>query len=212
MAGVPLNRLGLKRERERLARFERFLPALRLRQQQIQLMLRKSEAALGGARERLDDATATFDAYRPVLGDRAGVNVPALAEPAEVRVGSTSVAGVRVPVLEAVVFEDVAYSLFATPPWVDRAIADLRTLARCRAEVDVLERQQGLLRRELTRVVQRVNLFEKVKIPQTRQRIQRIRVHLGDEMAAAVGRSKIAKGRLPDRVPAEASPEPGSAP
>ena len=208
MARLSLTRLELKRQRERLVRFERFLPALKLRQQQLQLRLHEADVSRVTAQERLDRASAMFDAYRPVLADLAGMDVLALAEPVEVSVSWTNVAGVRIPVLEAVRFWGVAYSLFGTPPWVDRVLEDLRTLSRYRAERDVLEQQCGILRRELLRVLQRVNLFERVKIPEAREAIHRIRTHLGDEMAAAVGRSKIAKGRrasadLADREPVE---------
>jgi V/A-type H+-transporting ATPase subunit D len=196
MARVSLTRLELKRQRERLTRFERFLPALKLRQQQLQIMLQKTDAALAETQGRIREAERAFDAYGGVLGEFSGINVVALARPTERRVQTTNVAGVRVPVLDEVVFRDASYSLFGTPPWVDRALADLRELNRMRAEAAVLEERRALLRRELTRVVQRVNLFEKVKIPEAKQTIQRIRIHLGDQMAAAVGRSKIAKARL----------------
>ena len=199
MAHLALNRLGLKRQRERLVRFERFLPALKLRQQQLQLRLQQAETEWAEARTRLDRAAAAFDEYRPVLGDLAGMDLVALSEPIEVRVSWSNVAGVPVPELEDVRFRRMSYSLFATPQWVDRVLAEMRTLSRCRAEVEVLERQRTVLRRELLRVVQRVNLFEKVKIPEARHAIQRIRIHLGDEMAAAVGRAKIAKARLDSR-------------
>ena len=41
-----------------------------------------------------------------------------------------------------------------------------------------------------------MNLFDKVKIPESREAIRVIRIHLGDEMTAAVGRAKIAKAKL----------------
>jgi V/A-type H+-transporting ATPase subunit D len=192
---VVLTRLGLKREREKLARYERFLPALKLRQQQLQLVLQRTVTTLNAAEERRATARAAFDTYREVLGDLAGVDVVALAE-ADVKLGSENVAGVRMPTLERVTFREGHYSLFGTPPWVDRALMDLRQLNRHQAEVDVLEERRRLLQHELNRVVQRVNLFEKVKIPEARAAIHKIRIHLGDEMAAAVGRSKIAKARL----------------
>ena len=88
------------------------------------------------------------------------------------------------------------YSLFATPPWVDAALADLRDLNRKQAELDIIEEQYRLLGRELTKIIQRVNLFEKVKIPEVREAIRIIRIHLVDEMTAAVGRAKIAKEKL----------------
>jgi V/A-type H+/Na+-transporting ATPase subunit D len=99
-------------------------------------------------------------------------------------------------VFEDVEFPTVRYSLFGTPPWVDETLADLRQQSRQQAAVDVLREGETLLHRELSRVIQRVNLFEKIMIPQDREAIRRIRIKLGDEMAAAVGRAKIAKGKL----------------
>ena len=44
--------------------------------------------------------------------------------------------------------------------------------------------------------MQRVNRFEKVKIPDTLENIRRIRIALGDQMTAGVARAKIAKAKL----------------
>ena len=74
------------------------------------------------------------------------------------------------------------------------------------AKCSVLILPPGLLHRELTKIIQRVNLFEKVKIPEVRESIRVIRIHLGDEMTAAVGRAKIAKGKLDAASEAETSP------
>lgn len=196
MARLSLTRLELKRQRERLARFERFLPSLRLRQQQLQLALLHTDRALAEARERRTAARLALDAYRPVLHDLAGFDVAGAARPLEVRTGTANVAGVQVPVFEGVAFGEVAYSLFGTPPWVDRALLDMRAVNEHDARVAVLEQAHARLRHELVRVLQRVNLFEKVKIPEAQHVIHRIRVQLGDEMAAAVGRGKIAKARI----------------
>lgn len=196
MARIALTRLELKRQRERLARFERFLPSLRLRQQQLQLALLQTDQELRAAWDRRAAARAAFDQYAPVLRDLAGFDLAAAARPSAVRTATSNIAGVPVPVLERVEFADVAYSLFGTPPWVDRALRDWRTIHERDAEADVLHQARLRLQRELVRVLQRVNLFEKVKIPEAQQVIHRIRVQLGDEMAAAVGRAKIAKERI----------------
>lgn len=192
---LALTRLELKQQREALARYWRFLPALQRRQQQLQIavqrtvaQLAKEVAALGAARDR-------FAVYAHVLGDVAGVNVRSAAQPTHVNVRTINVAGVRVPDFVDVTFEDPVYSLFGTAPWVEVVLASLREQNRRAARVQVLEEQRTILRRELARVIQRVNLFEKVKIPEAQAAIHKIRVHLGDEMAAAVGLAKMAKGR-----------------
>ena len=53
-----------------------------------------------------------------------------------------------------------------------------------------------ILRQELRITTQRVNLFEKIKIPEAREAIRRIKIYLGDQTANAVGRSKIAKRKI----------------
>jgi V/A-type H+-transporting ATPase subunit D len=193
---LKLTRPELKRHRDSLARFERYLPMLRLKQQQLQMTLREVAERRAAAAEAAESARRKFNAYRAVLKDRAGVNLEALARPAQVRTGGVNIAGVTVPTFEGVEFPSAAYSLFATPAWVDRALADMRSVAGCEAELRVIEQQYGRLHRELVKIIQRVNLFEKIKIPEAREAIRLIRIRLGDEMTAAVGRAKIAKGKF----------------
>jgi V/A-type H+-transporting ATPase subunit D len=61
----------------------------------------------------------------------------------------------------------------------------------------VYEEQRRLVTAELQQTSQRVNLFEKVKIPQCKEAIRVIKIALGDEQTAAVTRGKIAKSRSP---------------
>jgi len=196
---IKLTRPELKRLRDALARFERYLPMLKLKQQQLQLMVRQIERKQRELAAAAAKARRTFDRYKAVLGDVAGLNVRQLAAPSEVKVASTNVAGVTIPVFEGASFPEARYSLFATPPWVDAVLAALRDLNRKQAELDVVAKQHRLVKRELTKIIQRVNLFEKVKIPEVSEAIRVIRIHLGDEMTAAVGRAKIAKSKLGEK-------------
>jgi V/A-type H+-transporting ATPase subunit D len=196
MAKVKLTRPEMKRQRDALGRFQRYLPMLKLKQQQLQLMVRQAQQKLNDAKRELDAAEAAFDPYRRILADRAGVNLADLSEPDEVKVGRRNIAGVRVPIFEEISFPEVNYSIFSTPAWVDRTLLDMRSLSERHAKQDILHRQLHLLQGELTKVVQRVNLFEKIKIPDCKDTIRRIRIKLGDESTSAVCRSKIAKGKL----------------
>jgi V/A-type H+-transporting ATPase subunit D len=192
---LALTRLELKQQREALARYERFLPALQRRQQQLQIAVQQAGVQLAREAAELKIARERFARHASVLGDVAGVNVRGAAEPAQVNVRTVNVAGVRVPEFVDVTFDDPVYSLFGTAAWVEVVLASLREQNRRAARVSVLEQRRSILRRELARVIQRVNLFEKVKIPEAQAAIHKIRVHLGDEMAAAVGLAKMAKGR-----------------
>jgi V/A-type H+-transporting ATPase subunit D len=62
--------------------------------------------------------------------------------------------------------------------------------------MQIIETCLDLLQAELKKVMQRVNLFEKIKIPEAQDNIRRIRIAVGDQMTAAVARAKIAKSKL----------------
>ncbi len=191
-----LTRPELRRQRERLRRYQRYLPLLELKQRQLQLkrleLVRERETALAAVAE-IERSISRWSALRD---GPSGIDLERLARPAAVARGTLNVAGVALPLLGAIEFPPADYSLFGTPAWVDRALVELREAARRRLLRDNLERQLELLAAELTKVIQRVNLFEKVMIPGAREAVRLIRIQLGDEMAAAVGRAKIAKAKL----------------
>ncbi len=193
---LKLTRPELKRQREALKRFQRYLPMLKLKQQMLQMRLRQIAAELETAREQTKNAEAKLRPYRDILVDPAGADVEGLATPEKIDTGTENVAGVKIPVFREAVFPQPDYSLFATPPWVDGALRDLKEKNRCIAVENVLAKQIELIREELTTIIQRVNLFEKVMIPEASEAIRKIRIRLGDQMTAAVGRAKIAKAKL----------------
>ncbi len=196
---IRLTRPELKRQRDALERFERYLPMLKLKQQQLQLTIREVWRRRQKAHAEADQVRKHIDCYRPVLLDTAGINVTELASPTEVHTSEENIAGVRIPIFESVSFPLADYSLFATPPWVDKALADNRELNEKTACAGIIDRRYELLNKALTKVIQRVNLFDKVLIPRSRENIRVIRIHLGEEQTAAVGRAKLAKGKLKAR-------------
>ena len=75
-------------------------------------------------------------------------------------------------------------------------ISSLEDIVRIRAEREVIRRQYDLIADELRVTTQRVNLFEKVKIPECKENIRAINIYLGDAFTSSVARSKIAKKKL----------------
>ena len=105
-----------------------------------------------------------------------------------------------VPVFEELTFEEISYDVADYPLWVDTAVVTLREIARLDALVKTLRTQVELLERELRSTAQRVNLFEKVKIPEARENIRVIGIYLGDQQTSAVVRGKIAKKKLQEEA------------
>ena len=86
---------------------------------------------------------------------------------------------------------------WSTPAWVDNAVDTTTQILSLQCERSIYQEQKALIEKELQLTSQRVNLFEKVKIPECREAIRKIKIAIGDEQTAAVTRGKIAKGRAP---------------
>jgi V/A-type H+-transporting ATPase subunit D len=61
----------------------------------------------------------------------------------------------------------------------------------------VAARRARILQQAVRRTTQRVNLFDRILIPEARKNIKRIQIFLGDQERDAVIRSKLAKGKKP---------------
>ncbi|MFA4991295.1 MAG: V-type ATP synthase subunit D [Candidatus Omnitrophota bacterium] len=195
MSKIKFTKGELKKQRDDLRRFERFLPILQLKKQQIQLETQRSRERLRQKIEEIDNLESEIGEWARLLNEPiAGLGE--WVRPREVRISALNIAGVDIPVFEKALFGEVEYDLFAAPLWADKAVDSIRRFAVLLEEEKVLKNQIKFLSEELRIVNQRVNLFEKVKIPECRENARRIRIYLGDQGANAVGRSKIAKTKL----------------
>lgn len=193
MAKIKLTRPELKKQRDALQMFSRYLPTLKLKKQQLQLEVRKVKQALTKQEAVRDELVKAAGSWAQLLSEELAVPLTELVKIENIKTGKWNIAGIKLPVLESVEFAKVEYNLFSMPAWVDAACEQVQKIVEAREKLKILREQNELLRRELKKVSQRVNLFEKVKIPESQENIRVISIFLGDEQAAAVGRAKIAK-------------------
>jgi V/A-type H+-transporting ATPase subunit D len=198
MAKVKHTKTALKAQRDAVRRFERYLPTLQLKKQQLQVEVRQIEARIEKKEAEENLVRAGLESWVRLFSEP--FDFPAHLRVLEIERATGNIAGVSIPVLQKIVFQRTPWDLFATPPWVDDGILMLESLVRLRIERRFLEEQRRLLAEELRMTSQRVNLFEKVKIPECRENIRVIRIYLGDQQTADVARGKIAKGRSVEKV------------
>ena len=193
MAKVKKTKVEMKAQKEALKRFQRFLPMLLLKKQQLQVEIQTITAKIDDVYEQESMINADLDAWVSLLAEP--VDLESLVIVDEVETSRGNIAGVNIPVLDKVVMKPVEHDLFSTPPWMDNAIQALGQLTKLEIERKIYEEQRELVTEELRVTTQRVNLFEKVKIPECKENIRVIKIFLGDEQTAAVARGKIAKRR-----------------
>jgi len=194
MAKIKLSKNELKREKDSLKRYLRYLPTLILNKQQLQAEIRRIETKLEETRAESVAGKQALELWIGVFG--TAVEIGSYVRVAEVVSGTSNIAGIDIPVFERVHFQDLSWDLYLAPLWVDRAVEVLQRLVTLEMEMRVLQQQRDIIAAELRVTSQRINLFEKVKIPEARENIRRIRIFMGDQEVAAVVRGKISKNKI----------------
>ena len=197
MAKVKLTKTELKAQSDALKRFQRFLPMLQLKKQQLQSeiagIVAKAESV--SARER--EVRSELDSWVGLIATDEEL-LSGLVSVKSVKTGTANIPGVAIPTFESIDTDVKDIDAWATPAWIDDAVAVTTQILSLQCERRVYEEQRRLVQEELRQTSQRVNLFEKVKIPQCKEAIRVIKIALGDEQTAAVTRGKIAKSRAPE--------------
>lgn len=193
MAKIKLTKNELKFQRDSLKRFQRYLPTLLLKKQQLQMEIRKLENDINLKKKNEEDERIELKLWISLYSEN--IDFSDYIELESIITSQGNIAGVNIPILDDIKFNENKPDLFETPFWIDSGIKKIKELILLRVEIKILNEQYKLLNDELRTTTQRVNLFEKVKIPEAKENIRIIRIFMGDQQTAAVARSKIAKGK-----------------
>jgi V/A-type H+-transporting ATPase subunit D len=193
MAKIKHTKNELKTQNEALRRFRRFLPMLQLKKQQLQGEIQIIDTRIAEKETAFENTMQGLKSWMSLLSEPVPEELMVTLDRLETDTGN--IAGVTIPVFLSISLNRTTPDLFETPSWLDDAQDVMDTLIRLRAETGILQEQRRLISEELRTTAQRVNLFEKVKIPECRENIRTIKIYLGDEQTAAVARGKLAKKR-----------------
>ena len=175
--------------------YRRYLPTLTLKKQQLQAEIRTIESKAKAVRKEKELLEAGFGTWIAVFSEKDAFP-EGIITVSNIRKGYGNIAGVTIPVYEGADFSRSDYDLYNTPLWVDIAANHMEKAMMLDLEAEVLDEQVRLLEKELLATSQRVNLFEKVKIPETVENIKKISDYMADQQVSAVVRSKISKRKI----------------
>ena len=204
MAKIKLTKNELKVQKDALKMYRRYLPTLILKKQQLQAEIRAIEAKANLVKKQKEELEAGFRDWIAVFSE-SNAFPDGVITVSNIRKRVGNIAGVDIPIYDGADFARGDYDLYETPLWVDIAADHMEKAISLDLEAEVLYEQVRLLERELLSTSQRVNLFEKVKIPETEENIKKISIYVADQQVNAVVRSKISKRKIALRN--SASPE-----
>jgi len=194
MAKIKYTKNELKKQKDNLKRFTRYLPTLELKKQQLLVEIRQIQNRIDKLTEEIERVEKEVTRWVDVFAEDIDLNE--FVQVMEVSTDQENIAGIDIPTFVEVVFVDKDYDLYQTPLWVDRAIAVVKEQIERQAELKITRKQEAILKEELRITIQRIKLFEEVKIPEARENIRVIQIFLGDQMTAEVVRGKIAKAKI----------------
>ena len=197
---IKLTKNEQKVQKDNLKQFQRYLPTLQLKKQQLQSVIMKENAELEQKEAERTEMIGNLNDWVAVFAENTifeeEKQLDQLVQPETVVSTTENIAGVKVPLFKDLTFKEINYNVDDYPLWVDTAVIKLREIARLDAIVSTMRKRIDALEKELRSTSQRVNLFEKVKIPEAKENIRVIGVYLGDQQTSAVVRGKISKKKL----------------
>lgn len=191
------NKTSLGEMRKKLQMRQRALPTIKSKESALRLEVKKARNAAADAQERMEALLGRYEYMSALWGEFD----PGLLTVKGVDLRMSKIAGVNVPVLGAVDFEEKDYDLFSSPVWYADGIALLKEVAQAGIESEVYMRRMEVLDHARKKTTQKVNLYEKVQIPGYEAAILKIRRFLEDEENLSKSAQKIVKSKHEQQEP-----------
>jgi len=192
MARLSFSKAALHKEGVQLKRYKQYLPSLDLKRQQLMAERIKAVAILAEIEQKIKHCSLYVEQQVPMLSDEH-IDLTGLVTVKQVILNEENVVGVKLPFLQDIDIQFKAYSLLTKPHWVDQVVIHLKDMLELQIQLKISRQREEILQKAVKKVTQRVNLFEKVLIPQAQKNIAKIKIFLSDAERAAVVRAKITK-------------------
>lgn len=185
------NKTALQSLNKQLNIREKALPTLKNKEAALRVEVKKAkdktQALSKELSEKINQQEASFGLWNEFIPDIVSV--------ASIETSSRKIAGVKIPVMEKVVFDEKEFSLFNQTKWLPEGISVLKDLGRIILEKKFFRQKMELLDHARKKTTQKVNLYEKVQIPEYEDAIRKIKRFLEDEENLSKSAQKIVKKR-----------------
>ncbi len=192
MARLSFSKASLHKEGAQLKRYRQYLPSLDLKRQQLIAERTKAIALFKKTEQDIRRSYLFVEKQLPMLSDE-NIDLSDLVTIEQVVFNEENVVGVKLPTVQTIEINCRAYSFLTKPHWVDQVVVQLKLMLELKIRLKIEQRRLDILHGAVKKVTQRVNLFDKVLIPQAQKNISKIRIFLSDSERAAVVRAKITK-------------------
>ncbi|MBQ0118497.1 MAG: V-type ATP synthase subunit D [Bacteroidales bacterium] len=185
------NKTSLQGLEKNLKMRQRTLPTLQSKESALRLEVKRAKDEIKALDAEVDARIKDYDQMIALWGefDTSLIHVD------DVRMSVKKIAGVRVPVLDEVIYSTKPFSIFSSPKWFLDGFEQLKAIADVGIRQEFVRRKVDLLEYARKKTTQKVNLFEKVQIPGYQDAIRKIKRFMEDEENLSKSSQKIVKSK-----------------
>jgi V/A-type H+-transporting ATPase subunit D len=196
---IKLTKMELRVQQLKLEQLKKYLPTLQMKKSMLQMEVSNAALEIDRVISQANIRQEKTQKYVQLFTDPSFDRLLAATKIQNIEILYDNIAGINVPRLGKIDFEQPQYSLFDTPLWFESVLSDIKDVIISREKIHVAKQKKLVLENELKEVSIRVNLFEKILIPRALGNIRKIKIFLSDQQLAAVSQAKIAKKKIHQR-------------
>ena len=185
------NKTSLQGLEKNLKMRVRALPTIKNKESALRVEVKKAKDDIVRLEREVDQRIAAYDQMLALWGEFD----TSLLTVEDVNMSIKKIAGVRIPVLDEVIYTTKPFSLFNAPKWYADGWSQLKELAQVGIEREFCAQKLELLEFARKKTTQKVNLFEKVQIPGYEDAIRKIKRFMEDEENLSKSSQKIVKAK-----------------
>ncbi len=172
----------------------RALPTIKNKESALRMEIKRSKSDIEKLNDELENQIKIYDNSIALWGEFD----PTILSIKDIKMNIKKIAGVRIPILEEVIYDIKPFSVFASPAWYAEGLATLKLLAQMGINIEFQNQKLKLLEYARKKTTQKVNLFEKVQIPGYEDAILKIKRFMEDEENLSKSSQKIVKAKRAD--------------
>lgn len=185
------NKTSLGELGKQLKMREKALPTIKSKESALRMEVKRAKRESDAYEEELAALIARYDYMKPLWGEFD----PQMLSVEDIELSETKIAGVRLPVLDSIVFAEKEYDLFSAEAWLPDGVALLKKMAELGLRSRLATERSERLEFARKKTTQKVNLYEKVQIPGYKEAMLKIKRFMEDEENLSKSSQKIVKSR-----------------
>ncbi|QNR24177.1 V-type ATP synthase subunit D [Croceimicrobium hydrocarbonivorans] len=191
---ISYNKSTIQEFRKQLQVRRKALPVLMRKETALRQVIADRKPELKHLQKEYQAEWQRLQGYENIWND-----LPSVLRVKSIQTEEHNIAGTRIERLVKVEYEALQLNPLYEPAWMPAALEALQNLIELKLQLQFRQKELESLEQARKKTTQKVNLYEKVQIPEYEEGIRKVKRFLEDKENIATAAKKIAKNRKMSR-------------